>query len=360
MRILDRYLIREYLKLFLLLMVSIISIYLIIDFFGKIRMFISNNATFTQMAAHFFYMIPTIVSQTTPAVILLATLMTFGAMSKHNEIVAVKANGVSLYRLSLPLVFICLAVSIVLFFFSELITPRSFHRAEYIRLVEVQKQEALGIFKQNEIWYRGSNTIYNVRMFDVNNNSLHGITIHYLDPSFLLVKRVDAGKAHWRDGKWIFESVLISSQSPGGGFPKLERHDVLEINLPEKPDDFKQVQKEADKMGFFELYPYIRKLEREGYDATRYRVDLHGKPAFSVVSLILLAIGISFSLRSERSGGVAQSIGAGVVIGFSYWLVFAFSLSLGRSGNLPPILAAWLPNLLFGGAAYYLIRRVNT
>ncbi|HPN09127.1 MAG TPA: LptF/LptG family permease, partial [Syntrophales bacterium] len=144
MRILDRYLIREYLKLFLLLMVSIISIYLIIDFFGKIRMFISNNATFTQMAAHFFYMIPTIVSQTTPAVILLATLMTFGAMSKHNEIVAVKANGVSLYRLSLPLVFICLAVSIVLFFFSELITPRSFHRAEYIRLVEVQKQEALG------------------------------------------------------------------------------------------------------------------------------------------------------------------------------------------------------------------------
>ena len=144
-------------------------------------MFISNNATVTQMAAHFFYMIPTIVSQTTPAVILLATLMTFGAMSKHNEIVAVKANGVSLYRLSLPLVFICLAVSVVLFFFSELITPRSFHRAEYIRLVEVQKQEALGIFKQNEIWYRGSNTIYNVRMFDVNNNSLHGITIHYLE-----------------------------------------------------------------------------------------------------------------------------------------------------------------------------------
>lgn len=113
-------------------------------------------------------------------------------------------------------------------------------------------------------------------------------------------------------------------------------------------------------MGFFELYPYIRKLEAEGYDATRYRVDLHGKMAFSIVSIILLVIGISFSLRSERSGGVAQSIGAGVVIGFSYWLVFAFSLSLGRSGTLYPLLAAWLPNLLFGGAAYYMIRRVNT
>ncbi len=360
MKILDRYLIREYLKLFFLLLFSIISIYLIIDFFGKIRMFISNNATLTQMAAHFFYMIPMVVSQTTPAVILLATLMTFGTLSKHNEIVAVKANGISLYRLSLPLVFICLAVSVILFLFSEIITPRAFQRAEYIRLVEVQKQESPGIFKQNEIWYRGSNAIYNFRMFDAKNNSLHGITIHYLDGNFRLVQRIDADKAFWRDGKWIFNNVLISSQSPGGGFPQLERLAAREVQRPEKPDDFKQVQKEADKMGFFELYPYIRKLEAEGYDATRYRVDLHGKMAFSIVSIILLVIGISFSLRSERSGGVAQSIGAGVVIGFSYWLVFAFSLSLGRSGTLYPLLAAWLPNLLFGGAAYYMIRRVNT
>ncbi|MDI9570348.1 MAG: LPS export ABC transporter permease LptG [Pseudomonadota bacterium] len=360
MKILDRYLIGEYLKLFLLVMASIVSIYLIIDFFGKIRMFISNDATVAQMAGHFFYMIPTIVSQITPAVILLATLMTFGAMSRHNEIVAVKANGVSLYRLSLPVVFICLAVSVILFFFSELIAPRSFHRAEYIRLVEVQKQEALGIFKQHEIWRRGGNAIYNVRMFDGKDNSLHGVTIHCLDSSFRLARRIDAEKARWRDGKWIFENVLIVSQPPGGGFPNLERHAVLAIDMPEKPDDFRQAQKEADKMGFFELYPYVRKLEREGYDATRYRVDLQGKLAFSVVSLILLAIGVSFSLRSERSGGTAQSIGAGVIIGFSYWLVFAFSLSLGRSGSLPPALAAWLPNLLFGGAAYWLIRRVNT
>jgi len=360
MKILDRYLVREYLKTFFLLLLSIIFIYLIIDFFGKIRMFMSNNATAGQMAAHFFYMIPTVVSQTTPAVILLATLMTFGTLSKHNEIVAVKANGISLYRLSLPLAIICAVVSILLFFFTELITPRAFQQAEYIRLVEVQKQEALGIFKQNEIWYRGDNTIYNFRMFDPKTNSLHGITIHYLDPSFQLIRRIDAERANWQEGKWVFHNLLITSRGAGDGFPRLERLETKEMLLPEKPEDFKKVQKEADKMGFFELYPYIRKLEADGYDATRYRVDLHGKAAFSIVSLILLTIGISFSLRSERSGGLAQSIAAGVIIGFSYWLVFAFSLSLGRSGNLPPLLAAWLPNLLFGGAAYYMIRRVNT
>jgi lipopolysaccharide export system permease protein len=87
---------------------------------------------------------------------------------------------------------------------------------------------------------------------------------------------------------------------------------------------------------------------------------MHGKIAFSLVSIILVIIGISFSLRSERSGGVTQSIGAGIVIGFSYWLVFAFAMSLGRSGTLPPLLAAWTANILFGIASLLMYRRVKT
>ena len=89
-------------------------------------------------------------------------------------------------------------------------------------------------------------------------------------------------------------------------------------------------------MGYFELKRYIRKLQSEGYDATRYVVDLHGKMAFPLVSIILAVIGISFSLRSERSGGIAQGIGAGLVIGFSYWLVYAFGMSLGSPAPFPP------------------------
>jgi lipopolysaccharide export system permease protein len=87
---------------------------------------------------------------------------------------------------------------------------------------------------------------------------------------------------------------------------------------------------------------------------------MHGKIAFSLVSIILVIIGVSFSLRSERSGGVTQSIGAGIVIGFSYWLVFAFAMSLGRSGTLPPLLAAWTANILFGIASLLMYRRVKT
>jgi lipopolysaccharide export system permease protein len=132
------------------------------------------------------------------------------------------------------------------------------------------------------------------------------------------------------------------------------------VDLPERPSDFQEVQKDVEVMGYFELKRYIRKLQAEGYDATRYVVDLHGKIAFSLVSIILAVIGFLFSLRSERSGGIAQGIGAGLVIGFSYWLVYAFGMSLGRSGTLPPFIAAWFANILFGAFSVFLIRRVKT
>jgi lipopolysaccharide export system permease protein len=192
MKTLDRYITKEFISMFFFILVSIISVYLIIDFFSKIRMFMSNNATVAQMASHFFFMIPMIISQTTPAIVLLATLMTFGTLSKHSEIVAMKANGISIYRTALPVMIIAVCVCIFLFIFSEFVTPQSYFRAEYIRLVEVQKQEAMGMLKQNQIWYRGARGIYNFKMFDIKTNSLHGITINYLDGHFNLIKRVDA------------------------------------------------------------------------------------------------------------------------------------------------------------------------
>ena len=128
----------------------------------------------------------------------------------------------------------------------------------------------------------------------------------------------------------------------------------------EKPSDFKVMQKDAEKMGYFELRKYVKKIQSEGYDVTRYLVELQGKIAFPLITLILVFIAVPFSLRSERSGGVMQSAGIGIFIGFSYWIVHAFSMSLGRSGMLPVFLSAWAANILFSAAAAVLFYRVRT
>jgi lipopolysaccharide export system permease protein len=359
MTILDRYVTKEFARLFLLVLALFTSLFMIVEFFERIRMFLSNNASLTQILSYFFFMIPMMISQTLPATALLAALLTFSTLARNSEVLAMKANGISLYRTSLPVFIASMLICIFAFLNSELVTPYSNQKADNIVYVEVQKREALGTFKQNQLWYRGQNGIYNFRLFDPKTNVIKGITINYLDNNFTLTGRIDAEKAEWKDSKWVFYNLMITRF--GGEFPSLEWASSKVIDLPETPADFNLVQKEAEKMGFVELKNYIAKLQAEGYDATRYLVDMHGKIAFTLVIIILITIGISFSLiRTERSGGVMQSIGVGIIIGFSYWIVHAFSMSLGRSGSIPPVLSAWFANMLFGVASVIMFLRVKT
>jgi lipopolysaccharide export system permease protein len=359
MKIIDRYLVTEYLRNLMFITASFLCLFLIIDFFEKIRMFLSNHATVAQMGSYFLFRMPMIISQVLPAAVLVASLVTCGTLSKHSEITAMKANGISLYRIAFPILVIAAVTSATIFLLGEWVTPYTNDRAEHIRLIEVQKQPSMGSFKQDQIWYRGQKGIYNFRFFDVRTNTLQGITIHYLDRQMNLVMRLDAEKGEWQGGRWLFHNVLIA-RFESGRFPLLTKLREQFVDLPESPADFKVVQKDVEVMGYFELKRYIEKLQAEGYDASRYVVDLHGKLAFPWVSIILAMIGVSFALRSERHGGVAQGIGIGLIIGFSYWLVYAFGLSMGRSGILPPLLSAWFANAVFVAAAMILVPRVRT
>ncbi|MDI6741290.1 MAG: LPS export ABC transporter permease LptG [Smithella sp.] len=359
MKLLDRYIIKEFLRFFAITFLSFIVLFLIVDFFERIRMFIVNDATIAQMSSYFLFSIPAIISYILPPALLLATLMTFGSLSKFNEITAMKSNGINIYRITLPILIFSSVLAIAYFYFNEFITPASIQKTTHIVKIEVQKRTTLGFFKQDEIWYRGDNAIYNFKMFDTNKNILRGVTINYLNPDFKMMSRVDAESAEWKNDRWHFHNLMIARFDEQDN-PVLEWSKEKVIAIPEKPDDFKVMQKDVEKMGYFDLKKYVRKIQSEGYDATKYIVDLHGKIAFPFVTLIMVFIAVPFSLRSERSGGVMQSVGIGIFLGFSYWIVHAFSMSLGRSELLPAFLAAWMANILFSIAAAYLFYKVNT
>jgi lipopolysaccharide export system permease protein len=359
MTVLDRYIAREFIMTFCFVLLAFLCLYLVVDFFERIRMFLSNHATLGQIAAYHLYTLPSVVAMMMPACVLLAALISFGLFSRNHEIVAMKANGVSLARMARPVLVIALGACGMNFLLNEFVTPAANWRAEYIKYVEVQKKKEWGAFKENQIWYKSQNAIYNFKLFVPAENRLQGVTISYLDPQFRLQSRIDAREARWVGDRWELRDVLRTTFA-GRDFPAIERLPALVIESAEKPEDLHVVQKSADQMGFRELRNYIRKLRQEGYDATRYETDLQGKIAFVFVSLILALIGVVFPLRSERSGGIAQGIGIGVIIGFSYWLVFAFTLSLGRSGTLPPVVAAWSTNVILGIVAVMMFRKANT
>jgi lipopolysaccharide export system permease protein len=359
MKIIDRYLLKEYLRNMLLISLIFLLLFLTIDFFERIRMFLSNNATLTQMLSYSFFQVPIALAQLLPAVVLLASLITFGNLSRNSEIIAMKANGIRLFRFALPVLGVSCLTSLAIFILNEYVTPFSRARSEHIIHVEVQKQPSTGSFNRGQIWYRGEKGIYNFRMFDVGANALQGITLYYLDHQMNLLKRVDAKRGEWKNGKWLFYDLLITSFD-SGDFPVISKINQQTSDIPETPADFTPVQKAAEAMGYSELKRYISKLQAKGYNATRYIVDLQGKISFPLISIILSIIGFSFSLRSERSGGIAQGIATGLIIGFSYWIVFALGISLGRSGTLPPLFAAWLANIIFGACSLFLLSKVRS
>lgn len=360
MKLLDKYILKTFLNFFMVSITSFICLYVIVDFFQRFRMFLSNHATVAQMASYSLYSVPQIVSLVLPAAILLASLLTYSSLSKFSEITAIKANGISLRRLSIPVLCVAALLAVFLFIFNEFVTPASIQETKRIVKEDIQKQKIRGLFMLDKIWYHGSKTIYSYRMFDAEKNTLHGVTIHQMNPDFSLKTRIDARSAEWQGaGQWAFHDLLIISFDENNSPSPLWQKEKI-IDLSETPDNFKKLQKDADMMGYFELKRYIEKIKDEGYQVSKYLVDLHGKLAYPFVTFILVIIGMAFSLRSERSGGVMQSIGVGIVIGFSYWVVHALIMSVGKSGVLPPCLAAWGSNILFTCLAAYLFTHMKT
>jgi len=359
MKILDRYILGEFFRFLAILLLLFISLFMVIDFFERLRFFISNHAAVKHVLAYVVCQIPMIISLTLPIAVMIATMVTLSILSKNSEITAMKATGISLYRIGAPILFVSCLITVALFFFSEWVTPKANQKVEHIKRVEIGKKSEKGSFKQEGIWYRGEKGIYNFNIYDHREEKLQGISLYFMTPDFHPQTQILAKEAYWQKEVWEGYQVRVITISPDGA-PSMEEFAQMALPIREKPSDFGEIQLSPSEMGFFDLRKYARKLVAEGGEATPYLADMHAKIAFAFVPLILTITGILFSVRSERSGGVARSIGLGIAIGFSYWIVHAFSISFGRSGIIPPLVAAWVANVLFVIVIFIAGRRVTT
>ena len=357
--VLHRYVIREYLKVFLLSLSGLILIYIVVLFFQKVDLFIKYQAPFLLIFEYLLYKIPEVIFQwTLPYAVLLSILLTLGTLSRHSEITAMKAGGVSLYRITIPLFIISLFISFFSFLGNEYLVPLTNQKTRYLLSVKVRKEQQTSFFKNYKLWYHSDNGIYNIQLLDAKEKVLKGITLYQFDDQFHCTRRIDAREAKWTDGKWKFYQGAIREFGEGGSIrtvPFLEQ----EFSLPEDWESFQRIERQAREMSYTELRNYVQKIQVSGYDSTRYLADLYSKLSYPFLNLIMVLIGIPFALKTGRSGGVALSIGISVMIGFAYGVTFYIFLSFGKSGVLPPFLAAWTPTLIFGLAGIFTLMSIR-
>lgn len=354
MTILTRYILRELIKIFLITLLAFVMVYALVDFFERIDNFIEAGAALHYIFFYILFKLPLVLDQMTPIAVLMSTLIALGLMARSNEIIALKASGVSPLRVARPIFLLTLFVSVLSCINSESVVPYTNRRFNTIWKTHVQKQAPEFVSKYESLWYKGHDSIYNIRTFDVASETLYGVVVNQFDPDFTLSKRIHAQRAVWENRLWHFYDGTVKSRKPDGSY-RVTTFSKMTYALRETPEDFKKGAKPSDEMGFRELRHYAQKIENEGYSARSYWVDSHVKLAFPCISLIMGLVGTALALRREKGRGIASGIGIGFGIVALYLVAFELFKTMGYIGLIPPILAAWAANILFGTIGALLI-----
>jgi len=356
--LLTRYLTREFLRLLLLCMAGGTVLYLVIDLFDRITVFIRSGATAGWVALFLLNKMPLIVYQITPAAMLLAVILTLGIMSRHNEIIALRTAGIRVTRIAAPLVFVSLLAGLGSFFFNEHLVAPTHARHEQMYRILRDGKPPFKRFVGGKFWFKGPGGIYEISAFQPVTRELYGITYFEVARPFRPARRVDAARAVWTDGEWEFQDAVERTFLPEGDV-KTVHLDRVTLGLRESPEEFQTLARHTEHFPFFQLRGTIQEIEAAGYDATPYRVELHRKISFPALNVITVLLGLPFALRLPKTGGLASAVGISLVVGFFFWVIYAFTLSLGKTGMLPPLVSAWAANLLFLGLAAYLLLRLE-
>jgi lipopolysaccharide export system permease protein len=358
-RILHRYVIHEFLSILGLSFSGLLLAYVVVLFFQRMPMFVERKAPAVLMVEYLLYKLPEVTFQwTLPFAVLLSTLLTLGLLSSHSEITAMKAGGVSLYRITLPLLFFSLVASACSFLGNEYLMPPAAQSAQYLLDVKVRKEESNVYFKRKKIWYRGDNQIFNIQLIVPEKNVLKGFTLYQFDDTFRCIQRVDAKEAKWDNLKWTLVDGTVRDFGANG---TIETTPFKEKDFPFKEtwEFFHRVKLDPARMGYGDLVAYIEGIRAAGYDSTRYVVAKHAKISYAFMCLMMVLIGIPFALKTSRSGGIAVNIVISVAIAFAYGVTFYIFISFGKSGVLPPLVAAWTPTLLFSLAGIFTLMSVR-
>ena len=358
----DRYVLREFLKVMLLVLMSVIALFVVIDYTGRSADIRVNHIPIHTVFAYYRFLIFQILNWTLPISILVATLVTFGMLSKNNEITAMKSGGISLFRVAVPIVAIAMTMSVLSYLLLDFVLPYSNRRVDTL-LTTIKKGQAAAIAESNQqrLWMLGKGRyLINFLSYDKNRKELGQIQVFELHPSeFRLTRRVYADTARWNGHAWVFQNGWMRSFTDDGGSTYTPITTPLALYYSEKPEDFATEVRSPDQMTFTELRRYIDTIRRAGYSAEELSVKLWVKTSWPFLSIVMALIALPFAFRIGKRGAL-YGIGIALILGIFYWIVFAVFTKFGEVGNLPPVLSAWSANILFAIAAVYMFLHVET
>jgi lipopolysaccharide export system permease protein len=361
MGILHRYILRQLLSNLAFSLIVFISLFLIFDFFDRIDNIIAEEASISVTVQYFVFKIPLIVSLMLPVAILVATLFTIGLLSKNSEVTAMRASGVTVWWIALPVISVGIVLSFVALLLNETIVPYAQRRVREIYNIDIRKKDLRGGYSQSDIWWRDGSRFFSVDVFDSRSSTLLGLSVIEIDDAFQITGRTDALTAKYLDEHlgWSMQNAQVIT-FPKAISPAIKNYPALPLPISKRPEDLYDAETDPHTMSYGQLKRFIKTQQQNGLSIAQYLADLYDKLAAPFFSAIVVLVVLPFSLKPARSGQMTRSILAALIIGFSYYAVHSFSIALGRAELLSPLLSAWVGNILLGSIGLLLLNGAET
>lgn len=360
MKLIDRYIIRQFLATAAFSLLAVLVVFIVIDSMEKLDDFIDRQATWDIIILYYVYFMPEIIKLITPIAMLLASLFVTARLSTQSELTALKSSGVSLYRLMLPFLAVTVLVSALSVYFNGWVVPFANKKKFTIERVYLHK----GVVSASgaNIYIQDTPTrILSLGYFDDSHNIASRVSIQDFDIAdhTVLLTRVDATTMVWDSSQhhWMLQNGTRRWFEGGG-----ERMETFASQsagpLHFDPEDLRKKQAKPDEMSYYDLRDFIRNQQRAGQDVSRWLVDFYGKISFPFASVIVVLFGVPFA-SIRRRGGIGVQLGVSLLICFVYLIFMKVSEVFGYNGDIPPLITAWSANMLFLAAAVAVTLRVQ-
>ena len=358
--IIDRYLVKQFLVLVGLGLLVGGVLFVVVDLLQTLDRFLRVKPALGLILQHFAYNMPGEVYKGLPLIVLISTVFLFLSLTRQRELDALKAAGMSLYRVSLPIFLAAFVISVLAVLFQEVALPELSTRAEEVDRVKIRGMLPRHLQRQNQIWYRTSDTRFlRMALLDPVEKSVEGLLVLDIDQRWRLLDRLDARKARWTPDGWQLSEGVIR-RIDDANHVRSDAFAARLVVMPEHVDDFTAVQKPVDTLSYLEMRAFVAKLRESGHEVGKYLVQLYSRLSFPLVHVIMVLVGIPFALASPRSGGRAMGIAVAIVIAVGYWMLHSVALAFARADLLPPALAAWTANVVFAGLGTALFLNART
>lgn len=365
MRILDRYIGKSITGIFVSTILVFCFLYILIDVAANLNQILNRQVPLPILAQYYGAFLPVILVQTSTVACLIAILLTFSHLNSTNEVVVLRASGMSFWQISRFSLCFTLVVAAMIFWINERYVPHAAVEAEDIRneniILEVDSRRKAKEKIRNLTFYGLRNRLYFINSFDPNTYDLEGITIIGHDKNQDIREKIVALSGKWTGIAWKFYKCQISEFDPGNisNPESITFYEEKLMDIKETPKDFLRQRLQITSMNIKELSDYISRFSGSG--ATRalnnLKVDLHEKIAYPFATIVVVLLGLPLALSSGRRKAMTfTSLGIAVMIGFLFYVTNAVGLAMGKGGLFPPVLAAWLAPALFSGAALYFIK----